>query len=84
MQKFVSFQDKFNNVIDPYVSKLIKASPYFENDEPLVYENDHEHESYMGTPIKANSCEEPTFEKCKSSKHIEAKESVKKHSSAVI
>ena len=38
----------------------------------------------MGTPIEANSCEEPAFEQRKASKHAEAKELVKEHSDKVI
>ena len=83
MQKFVSFQEKFNNVID-FVSELMTTNPYFENDEPLVDENDHKHKASMGTPIEANSFEEHAFEKCKTSKYAEAKESVKEYSSVVI
>ena len=84
MQKLVSLQKKFNNVIDPFINKLIKASRYFENDESLVDKNYHEHEASVGTPIEANNCEEPAFEKCKTSKHAETKESVKEHYGEVI
>ena len=84
MQKFFSFQEKFDNVIDPFVSKLMKAIPYFENEESLAYENDNAQEASIETPFEANNCEEPTFEKHKASEHTQAKESVTTHSGEVI